>query len=247
MELVDDALHSAAEAGTKTSKEADEKFRMTIETLSDYEMDYHARRLTSDGDDSDTVHRRMEVANAKDKSSSTILNRLKESLKVREGPRTFASSDTNFQPLEAEPTTTVEFLLHKSLPDKSPTIVKRKQGFCRVKLVTSDSYNTRGAQEKRDSGGNSVELQPFQGSEETSDPLAEPALLRMAPFVAGGIWRCLCTGGQISSEMIRGRSHSSMYCCGDHMVSPKSAEITGYPKGNSAADVPVGVCLAAPG
>jgi len=142
LELVDDALHSAAEAGTKTSKEADEKFRKAIETLSDYEMDYHDGRPTSDGDDSNTVHRRIEVANAKDKSSSTILNRLKESLKVRRGPRTFASShfNTNFQPLEAEPTTTVEFLLHRSLPDKSPTIVKRKQNKdLSSSLVTSDS------------------------------------------------------------------------------------------------------------
>jgi hypothetical protein len=130
LELVDDALHSAAEAGTKTSKEADERFRRAIETLSDYEMDYDASRATSFGDDSNTVHRRMEVANAKDKSSSTILNRLKESLKVREDPAPLLCRILipNFQPLEAEPTTTVEFLLHRSLPDKSPTIVKRKQG-----------------------------------------------------------------------------------------------------------------------
>jgi hypothetical protein len=84
LELVDDALHSAAEAGTKTSKKADERFQKAIETLSDYEMDYRASRPTSDGDDSNAVHRRMEVANAKDESASTILNRLKESLKVRE-------------------------------------------------------------------------------------------------------------------------------------------------------------------
>jgi hypothetical protein len=84
LELVDDALHSAAEARTKTSKEADEKFRKAIETLSDYEMDYHSRCPASGGDESNAVHQRMKVASAKDKSSSTILNRLKESLKVSE-------------------------------------------------------------------------------------------------------------------------------------------------------------------
>jgi hypothetical protein len=31
------------------------------------------------------------------------------------------------QPLKEEPTTEVEFLLHKSLPDKNPTIVKRER------------------------------------------------------------------------------------------------------------------------
>ncbi|KAF8497903.1 hypothetical protein F5888DRAFT_262615 [Russula emetica] len=51
----------------------------------------------------------MAEAEAKDKSSSTILKRLKET----------------FRPLKEEPTTVVEFLLHKSLPDKNPTIVKQ--------------------------------------------------------------------------------------------------------------------------
>jgi hypothetical protein len=51
----------------------------------------------------------MEDAQKKDKVSSTTLNRLKE----------------KFRPMKEEPTNTVEFHIHKSLPDKRPTIVKQ--------------------------------------------------------------------------------------------------------------------------
>jgi hypothetical protein len=193
LEFVDDALQSAAAAGTKSSREAGEKFRKAIETLSEYEMDCYIRQPVSDGDGGNTVNRRMEVARAKDKSSSTILNRLKESLRVREeltAAHTSSAphSNTNFQQTEPDPTTIVEFLLHKSLPDTNPIIVKRKR-----RLVEFRSWHlipvTRGTQEESDSGGNSVELQPFQGSKETPDPFAEPALLRLAAFIARRIQR----------------------------------------------------------
>jgi hypothetical protein len=51
---------------------------------------------------------------------------------------TFASPHTNTdsQPLKEEPTKVVEFLLHKSLPDKNPTIVKRERDFSRSLMVS---------------------------------------------------------------------------------------------------------------
>ena len=84
MELADEALQSAAEAGRKTSKRADKNFGKAIETLNDYEMNCHTMPLMSDGGNCNTVHKRMEIAKQKDKSSSSILNRLKESFRVRE-------------------------------------------------------------------------------------------------------------------------------------------------------------------
>jgi hypothetical protein len=38
--------------------------------------------------------------------------------------------------LKEEPTKIVEFLLHKSLPDKNPTIVKRERDFTRSLMVS---------------------------------------------------------------------------------------------------------------
>jgi hypothetical protein len=51
---------------------------------------------------------------------------------------TFASPHTNAdsQPLEEEPPTVVKFLLHKSLPDKNPTIVTREHDFSRPLMVS---------------------------------------------------------------------------------------------------------------
>jgi hypothetical protein len=73
LELVDDTLKAAADAGTKTSKEADEKFSEAIESLKEYEKCYHPNK---------SVETRMEQAKANDKSSSTVLNRLKETFLV---------------------------------------------------------------------------------------------------------------------------------------------------------------------
>jgi lysyl-tRNA synthetase class I len=72
--VVDYALKSATEAQKKTSKEADEKFKSAIEALTAYEKKFHLRK---------TVAERMTAAEAKDKSSSTILNKLREKLRVR--------------------------------------------------------------------------------------------------------------------------------------------------------------------
>jgi hypothetical protein len=63
-------------AGTKTSKEADAKFKRAIEVLSAHEMRYHSK---------ETVARRMATAETMDKYSPTILNKPKKKLRVREG------------------------------------------------------------------------------------------------------------------------------------------------------------------
>lgn len=75
-QVVGDALESATEpeAQKKISKEADEKFKEAINALSEYEKRYHSN---------ETVVKRMATAEAKDKSSLTILNKLKVKLRVR--------------------------------------------------------------------------------------------------------------------------------------------------------------------
>jgi len=127
LDLIDDALKSATEAQTKTSNETDAKFQKAIKTLSDYERNSHRKNPVSNSGRVKTVEERMEAATVNDKSSSTILNRLKEEAVHVRGAYTFASSQSNTDSqLKPEKTKTVEFHLHKSLPDKSPTIVKRE-------------------------------------------------------------------------------------------------------------------------
>ena len=75
LQVVDDALRSATEARKKTSNDADVKFKEAIDALSAYEKKCYSR---------ETVTQTMVEAEAKDKSSSTILKRLKETFRVRE-------------------------------------------------------------------------------------------------------------------------------------------------------------------
>jgi len=75
LQVVDYALGSATEARKKTSNDADAKFKKAIDALSAYEKKYHLR---------ETVTQTMAEAEANDKSSSTILKRLKETFRVRE-------------------------------------------------------------------------------------------------------------------------------------------------------------------
>ena len=75
LQVVDDALSSATEARKKTSNDADAKFKKAIGALSAFEKKYHT---------TETVTRTMAEAEAKDKSSSTILRTLKETFRVRE-------------------------------------------------------------------------------------------------------------------------------------------------------------------
>ena len=74
-EVVDDALDSAAEAQKKTSnwQDVDEKVERAIQALKSYEKKYHPKEI---------VAKRMGEAEAKDKPSSTTLDRLKEILRV---------------------------------------------------------------------------------------------------------------------------------------------------------------------
>ena len=69
----------------KTSNEADAKFQKAVETLSDYERNSHRKNPVSKRGRVKTVEERMQEATVNDKSSSTILNRLKEeAVHVRE-------------------------------------------------------------------------------------------------------------------------------------------------------------------
>jgi hypothetical protein len=75
LQIVDDALCSATETRKKTSNDADVKLQKAIDALSVYEKKFHCR---------ETVTQTMTEAEAKDKSSLTILKRLKETFRVRE-------------------------------------------------------------------------------------------------------------------------------------------------------------------
>jgi hypothetical protein len=74
LQVVDDALYSATEARKKTTKNADAEFKRATDALSAYEKKHHPK---------ETVTQTMAEAKAKDKASSTVLKRLKETLFVR--------------------------------------------------------------------------------------------------------------------------------------------------------------------
>jgi hypothetical protein len=120
--FVDKTLRSATEAGKKTSPEADKQIEGAIQMLSEYQTKYHPTHPVS------SVQKRMEEARQNDECSSTILNRLKESFRVRDelAPLLCLHSNTDSQPIEPQSERIVEFFIHKSLPDRSPTSVKRK-------------------------------------------------------------------------------------------------------------------------
>lgn len=76
LQVVDDALYSATEAGKKSTKKADAEFKKATDALNAYEKKYHPNQDPK-------VTQMMAGAKAKDKSSSTVLKRLKERLSVR--------------------------------------------------------------------------------------------------------------------------------------------------------------------
>jgi lysyl-tRNA synthetase class I len=86
LQAVDDALKSAAEEEKKTSNGADKAFKNAVNMLKNYGRDYHPE---------EAVAKRMEKAEEDDKSSLKVLNKLKETFRVREEPTPFASSHTN--------------------------------------------------------------------------------------------------------------------------------------------------------
>ena len=128
LDVVDYALSSAASQGAtrKSSEQVDKNFEAAIKALDEYHVEYHPERSPSNLCD------RMAEARENDQSSLTILNRLEETFRVREKfpPSIRCYSDTaNSQPIKPQKKRTVEFLIHKSLPDRHPTIVKR---MCRL-------------------------------------------------------------------------------------------------------------------
>jgi hypothetical protein len=132
LQLVDDAIYAAADLRNKnrTSKEVDDKLERALEALGSYETDLSNNSRANIV----TVHERMKMAKAKDKSSSTTIfnlwKKMKLSPKVRLVYTTSPHANAKPQAMEderSEPTTIVEFLLLKSLPDNSPTIVTRKR------------------------------------------------------------------------------------------------------------------------
>jgi len=135
LQLVDDAIYAAADLRNKnrTSKEVDEKFERALEALGCYETELSNNRRTVTTTNTVTVRERMKTAKAKDKSSSTTIfnlwKKMKLSSKVRLVHPTSPHANANPQATEDErsETTIVEFHLLKSLPDNSPTIVKRKR------------------------------------------------------------------------------------------------------------------------
>jgi hypothetical protein len=143
LERADDALSSATKVGTKASKEADGKLEEAIDALCRYEMDCHHKDPVSDDSFEKTIRERMAAAKAKDQSSSSTLNALKEKLRLKVSVGLACSimsyAHTSPQPTPAGwsgPTRVVEFVLFKSLPDSSPIIVPRRcQPFASI-LVT---------------------------------------------------------------------------------------------------------------
>ena len=98
----------------KTSNEAYERFKMAADALSDYEMRYRVDAMVARG---------TSTAEAKDECSVTILTTWKLPERL---PVTLTLPHLNFRlskPVGKEKTT-VEFLIHRSLIDDSPAIVK---------------------------------------------------------------------------------------------------------------------------
>ena len=123
LRAADDALEFAAKVKAKKSPEVDEKFECATEMLHSYGTDWHPK---------DPGHRkslivkeRMAAAKEKDGEGLLTLNRLKEKTvplkEVKFKHATFARAQTESQ----KRTMVVEFLILKSLPEKSPTVVRR--------------------------------------------------------------------------------------------------------------------------
>ena len=134
-------MNCAADAKGKTSKEADEKFQEATELLGDYERKSRCKdqNPADNGKWDVTVFKRMEEAKSKDKSSSTMLSKLKEKfhLKVRLVLYLLTYCITNTDPKtheeqSQEPTTVVKFLLRESPTDINPTVVHRE---CRLVVI----------------------------------------------------------------------------------------------------------------
>jgi hypothetical protein len=74
LQVVDDALYSAAKAQRKTTNDVDAKFKKAIDALSAYEKKYYLR---------ETITHTMAEAKVKDISYSTVFLWLKKTSRVR--------------------------------------------------------------------------------------------------------------------------------------------------------------------
>jgi len=97
LDVVDDALKSAAEEGTKTLEQVDKKFEAAIMALDEYHVEYHPERSASN------LRDRMAEARENDQSSSTILNQLKEKFRVREKSLPFVAILMQSIPSQSNP------------------------------------------------------------------------------------------------------------------------------------------------
>jgi hypothetical protein len=126
--VVDDALKSAGETQKKKSPETDGKFKNAFDALLAYE-EKKPKKIVAE---------KRAAAEAKVKSSLKIVNKLKERLRGKKVTSSDHAShililiDTDPQPsVEVPkqpsvevPKRIVEFHIHKSLPDRNPTVVK---------------------------------------------------------------------------------------------------------------------------
>lgn len=111
LEVVDDALSSAAETQNKTSKGTDKKVEDAVSALSAYEQKFRSKQQNST--DGQQIAERMKSAKENDKSSSGILSRLKRCLQAK--------------PVKG-PTKVARFLLPGSLSDPNPKVIEQMLG-----------------------------------------------------------------------------------------------------------------------
>jgi hypothetical protein len=129
---VDNALSRAAEAKGKTSKEADKSLKDATVLLGNYERKYRFKDQdpTEYEKQDKTLLKRMEEATSKDKSSSTILSKLKETfhsiVRLTHVALPLINIDPQTHDESQEPTRDVEFLLCQSPTDEHPTVVHRE-------------------------------------------------------------------------------------------------------------------------
>ncbi|KAI0287776.1 hypothetical protein BC826DRAFT_738994 [Russula brevipes] len=110
LQAVDDALGSAAQAKKKTAKEVDEK----LKRLSRRCTVMKCASIPSAECRPPGRSEKMAAAEAGDKTTSTMFDVLKETLRRKKT-----------EDVKPEPTKVVEFLLFDSLPDPNPTIVRQ--------------------------------------------------------------------------------------------------------------------------
>jgi hypothetical protein len=151
LQAADDALESAAEAGTATSKKASTAFAVASAALVAFEKDFPSKCPVPDQNRGGIVISMMTVAEEEDKLGPprVIFYALKEKLHgqvrlVLVALPLNALMTVDFQLTDnesAEPTRVIEFLLLESLPpdDKSVVVRRELSSDCSTFLLVSDS------------------------------------------------------------------------------------------------------------